>query len=95
MKNVLSTNILAFAGVVPTTDEINNIEVGFLAPNCFGNLVEVKSITYRGVDINGAAYVGVKLDNGSHGSTITESYKAGVVSFGYMFKKQLHEQSVL
>lgn len=86
----LITNIMAFASEVPTTAEIFNLEVGFFAPNCFGNMVQVKEITYKGTDINGNAYVGVKLCNGSHGSTITESYKAGQVVFGHTFVKQLN-----
>jgi len=87
--SVLTTKIMAFASEVPTTSEIFNIEVGFFAPNCFGDIVEVKEITYKGTDVNGNAYVGVKLYNGSRGSTITESYKAGQVVFGHTFVKQL------
>lgn len=58
-----STELGALA-FVPTRAFIESLQVGDFAPNAFGRVGVVTSIAYRGVDINGAAYVGYYVTNG-------------------------------
>lgn len=62
--------------LIPTRTQVQNLTVGQLALNCFGNYAEVVSITGQGNDINGKAYVCFTLRFGPH-STISQSYKEG------------------
>lgn len=50
----------------PSRDDVRNLKVGDLAPDCFGNIKPVLSITFAGDDIHGKAYVGyyTQLVNG-------------------------------
>lgn len=69
-------NIREIDGVLvwrPTRDDVESLTVGDLALDCFGNLVPVMSIAYRGIDIKGKAYVGFYLRFGAEGSTSTIS----------------------
>lgn len=62
--------------LIPTRAQVQNLTVGAFALNCFGNFAEVVSISGRGNDINGKAYVCFALRLGPH-STISQSYKEG------------------
>lgn len=61
---------------IPTRNQVESLTVGQSALNCFGNYAEVVSISGRGVDVNGRAYVCFNLRFGPH-STISQSYKEG------------------
>ncbi|MFA5154305.1 MAG: hypothetical protein WC554_17280 [Clostridia bacterium] len=61
--------------VKPTKEDIDNLKVGDFAPNCFGKFGKVKSITYRGIDVNGKAYVGYYVEWHGENSSISESLK--------------------
>lgn len=63
---------------MPTRPEIEAIQVGALAPNCFGYLARVSEVFGRGTDINGNRYVCYKTELGA-GSTITASLTEGQV----------------
>jgi hypothetical protein len=43
---------------VPTKHDIENLRVGDSVPNPFGRLGVITEISYRGIDINGLAYIG-------------------------------------
>lgn len=74
-ESLLSLKSRAF---VPTAQWIEELEVGDEAPNCFGNIRTVASITYRGTNPRGQLYVGVYLWlSKEHGSKISESFVAG------------------
>lgn len=62
----------------PTREQIESLDVGDFAPDCFGRERRIVEITYRGTDVNGRVYVGVRLDFGDR-STITESYKENTI----------------
>lgn len=64
----------------PTRAEIDALQVGQLAPDCFGRLAEVKSIYARSDDINGKRFVCYYTVFGSGGSTCSMSQKEGEVS---------------
>ena len=57
---------------------IRNLQEGDLAPDAFGNMRRVTSITYRGEDPNGKAYVGYYTEYGPT-SQISNSIKEGEV----------------
>jgi len=59
---------------IPTRTDIESLKVGDMALNCFGREAEVVEVSFRGNDLNGKAYVGLKVEFGPH-STITQSYK--------------------
>jgi hypothetical protein len=56
---------------------VENLQKGDMALDCFGNLVEVTSIDYRGVDIAGDPYVGYSTRFGDR--WLTNFAKAGEV----------------
>jgi hypothetical protein len=62
--------------VKPTLDDIESLQVGDFVPDCFGRLSPITSITYRGVDIHGKAYVGY-YTKFSDNATISGSLKEG------------------
>jgi hypothetical protein len=62
--------------MLPTKDDVANLRVGDLAPNCFGALAEVTEICYRGVDVEGHAYVGYYTRTGPT-SSMSMSMKEG------------------
>lgn len=70
------TNPNGPALIVPTREEIDNLQVGDLAIDCFGKMSRVVRIAFRGTDLNGRAYVGYNTDLGP-GSTISQSIKEG------------------
>ena len=60
----------------PTLDDIERLQVGDFVPDCFGKLSPITSITYRGTDIHGKAYVGYYTkfgDNASISGSLKES----------------------
>lgn len=54
--------------MVPTGEDIESIEVGKKAPDCFGNMSDVKRIFYRTVNRNGKKCVGYYTDFGPYAS---------------------------
>lgn len=62
----------------PTQDDAEDLKVGDMALDPFGNWNEVVEITYRGIDIHGKAYVGFYTKHGENGS-VSNSYKDGEV----------------
>jgi hypothetical protein len=62
--------------LIPTREQVEWLKEGDLALNCFGRMVPVVRIAYRGVDINGRAYVGFYTAFGQNG-TLSGSYKEG------------------
>jgi hypothetical protein len=61
---------------VPTGEWVQGLAVGDYAPDPFGDQRRVAAITYRGVNVKGRAYVGVKLRFGPN-ATISSSYTVG------------------
>jgi len=59
---------------IPTRQDVESLKVGDMALNCFGRQAEVVEISFRGTDLKGKQFVGVKLDFGPN-STITQSFK--------------------
>lgn len=59
---------------VPTREWIESLSVGDFAPNCFGDLREVKEIYHRREDIHGKLFVCTKLEYGER-CTISQSFK--------------------
>jgi len=57
-------------------EDVENLTVGDEVLNCFGKLHKVTSITYRGIDINGKAYVGFYQEFSEH-CQISNSMKEG------------------
>lgn len=63
---------------VPTRDEVLNVKEGDMVPHPYGGrMAKVARVAYRGVDVKGNHYVGVYVDNGAKGSTISTSFKEG------------------
>lgn len=60
---------------VPTRKEVEAVKVGSMAPNCFGEMAEVKEVFGRGDDINGKAYVCYYTYFGKDGGSISNSLK--------------------
>ena len=63
--------------IVPTREEVENLQVGDYAIDALGRMRRVASIAYRGTDINGRVYVGYTTEFGKDGSTMTNSMKEG------------------
>jgi len=59
-------------------EKIQTLKAGDFAPDCFGNLVKVVEISFRGVDVNGLAYVGYSTEFGPN-SSISNSMKEGKI----------------
>lgn len=59
---------------LPTKHDCENLKVGDLVPNPFGKLGVVTEISYRGIDINGASYVGFYVTWHDDG-IISDSFK--------------------
>ena len=57
----------------PTRDDIESLQVGDLAPDCFGKMSPVTSIIYRGVNVKGKAFVGFYTAFGENNSSISGS----------------------
>jgi len=75
MAHTISTVFTGKASAyMPTRDEVLSLQVGDLAPNCFGKLAEVVSIHGRGDDVNGKAFVCYYTSNGPT-SSISHSMK--------------------
>ena len=62
---------------IPTREDIDNLQVGDKALNCFGEYAKVMRVTYRSERVkDGAHFVGVDLEFGPN-STISNSYVEG------------------
>ena len=66
---------------IPTKQDIDNLKIGDHAPNCFGYDGIVKSITYRGIDINGKSYIGYYVSWHSADSSISMSLKENEIVY--------------
>jgi hypothetical protein len=62
---------------IPERSDIENLQVGDLAPNCFGGTGRVDRIFARMEDNNGKLFVCYYVEWGKKGSTISESMKEG------------------
>ena len=63
---------------VPTRTEVENLQVGDLVMNCFGQFKEVTSIVSGGDDVNGKAYKVFYQQFGSSETTrMSHSIKEG------------------
>ena len=58
----------------PTREDIENLNVGDLAPDCFGEMREVLAISHRGEDVNGKLFVTFYVSR-SESSRISSSLK--------------------
>jgi hypothetical protein len=72
----LRNDVTAGWYVLPTIDDVNDLQEGDMVPDCFGRLSPVMSITYRGNDVHGKAYVGY-YTKFSDNATISGSMKEG------------------
>ena len=57
-------------------EDIENIKIGDILPNCFGQMKEVTKITFRGKTPKGKLFVGVRQQF-SDNSTLTNTYTEG------------------
>lgn len=71
MRHAIIDGILV---VRPTREDVQNLKVGDMAPNCFGKMAAVVSIFAQRDDIKGKAFVCYYTENGP-GSTISGSMK--------------------
>jgi hypothetical protein len=68
------TNPTGPALIVPTLADIQNLQVGDLALDCFGKMRRVIDIRFRGTDVYGRAFVGFTTEFGEN-SGISHSLK--------------------
>ena len=64
--------------VCPSADDVLNLKVGDLAPDCFGEEKPITSIFARGFDVTGRAYVCYYTEFGARGS-VSNSLKEGEI----------------
>jgi len=64
---------------IPTRAEIQSMEVGDLAPDCFGHWRRVTKVYAKGHDVNGKAYVCYYTEFGP-GASISNSLKEGEIN---------------
>ena len=64
---------------IPTRAEIQSMEVGELAPDCFGHWRRVTKVYAKGHDVNGKAYVCYYTEFGPEAS-ISNSLKEGEIN---------------
>ena len=62
--------------LIPTREQVEGLQAGDLALDCFGRMSRVVRIAYRGVDVNGRHFVGFYTELGEH-SSISNDYKEG------------------
>lgn len=67
-------------GQVFTSNDIDNLMVGDILPNCFGKLMPITSIHHKGTDINGKKFA-CFYQKFSDNSTMSNSAKEGEVVF--------------
>jgi len=63
----------------PTTEDVEGLEVGDMAYDCFGLEREVVRIFGRGVSVNGNAYVCYYTDSGTGSGSISNSLEANTL----------------
>ena len=76
MLNTTITTLNDVTLLVPTRDQVETLQVGDLAIDCFGEMRRVTGIFARGYDTNGRAYVCYYTEHGE-GSSISHSMKEG------------------
>lgn len=76
-----------------TREQVEGLRVGDFAPDPFGRLREVKSVDFRGNDVNGKAYVGYSVEFGLH-STITNSIKEGKLLRTVALSRELNSAEI-
>lgn len=59
---------------IPTLHDVESLEVGDMAMDCFGNMRQVVDISFQGRTSDGKSFVHFRVEFGPH-STITQSYK--------------------
>ena len=64
---------------IPTRAEIEALQEGDLAPDCFGHWKRVTRIFARGNDVNGKAFVCYYTELG-HGASISNSLQEGKIN---------------
>lgn len=69
------TDTLGNIIVKPTRQDVETLQMGDFALDCFGKWSRVESIFHRGEDIHGKLFVCFRVDFGNDGSTITASAK--------------------
>lgn len=57
----------------PTREDVESLQIGDLAPDCFGKMSPVTSITYRGTNVHGKAFVGFYTAFGDNNGAISGS----------------------
>lgn len=57
----------------PTREDVESLQVGDFAPDCFGKMSKVVKITYRGTNVHGKAYVGFYTEFGDNKSSMSGS----------------------
>ncbi len=75
----------------PTRDDINSLQVDDLAPDCFGKMARVTSITYHGTNVHGKAFIGYYTEfgdnNGAISGSMTEDEIVATVQISQTFKQ--------
>lgn len=75
----------------PTRDDILSLQVGDLAPDCFGKMSPVTSITYRGTNVKGKAFIGYYTafgdNNGAISGSMVEDETVPTIQITHAFKQ--------
>ena len=77
MNTIVISNKLVSA-YMPTKEDIFNITVNSMAPDCFGKMAKVTRVHGAGIDINGKHYVCYYTEFGANGS-ISNSLKEDTI----------------
>jgi hypothetical protein len=64
------------SSVIISREQVQNLQVGDILPNCFGQMKEVVSIHHKGLDVNGKFFACFYQQFGSS-STMSNSIKEG------------------
>jgi hypothetical protein len=72
-----TTTQIAAASFIPTRQWVADLQLGDLAPTCFGKWARVVEIFARRDDIRGRLFVCLYLAFGSDHGRISESFKEG------------------
>lgn len=75
----------------PTREDIESLQIGDLAPDCFGKMSPVTSIIFRGTNVHGKAFVGFYTEygenNGAISGSMTEDETVSTVQITQAFKQ--------
>lgn len=80
-RNTMHNMETRITAIVPTAADVLELKVGDQAPYIFGTSTVVE-ITYRGVDVNGKAFVGYYVQFGENGSRMSASLKEDEMHYG-------------